>query len=191
MHMPGAEHERRFHGEADRLRSPERIGLLEVDRVVALAAEGLVAARVLDIGTGTGVFAEAFSAVGLVVVGTDANLRLLRVARLLVSGVEFEEAVAEGIPHRDHAFDLAFLGHVLHEADDPLKALREARRVSKKRVVVLEWPYLQEDHGPPLEHRLKPEAVEEMAKQAGLVHVEHLRLSHMDLYRMVVESEVE
>ena len=52
------EHERRFHGTADRLRSPERIRLLEVDRVVSLAAEGLAATRVIHIGTGTGVFAR-------------------------------------------------------------------------------------------------------------------------------------
>jgi SAM-dependent methyltransferase len=188
-HMPEAEHERRFYGEAERLRSPERIGRLEVDRVVALATEGLAATSVLDIGTGTGVFAEAFSAKGLAVVGIDVNRSLLELARQLVPGVEFREGTAEAIPCGDRTFDVAFLGHLLHEADDRVAALREARRVSAKRVVVLEWPYEPGEHGPPLEHRLKPEEVKEMARQAGLASVEHLRLTYMDLYRMAVGRE--
>ncbi len=188
-HMPEEEHERRFHGEADRLRAPERIGLLQVDLVVNLAAESMAAPRVLDIGTGSGVFAEAFAVKGFAVAGIDANRGLLKVARQLVPGVEFMAATAEAIPYGDRAYDVAFLGHVLHEADDPLAAFKEARRVSTRRVIVLEWPYVQEEQGPPLEHRLKPEKVVEMAANAGLGSVEHLRLTHMDLYRMAVERE--
>ena len=189
--MPEEEHERRFHGEADRLRSPERLDRLEVARVVTLATEGLAAPRVLDIGTGSGVFAEAFAGKGFPVVGIDVNRSLLEVARRLVAGVEFREAVAETIPYGDRSFDVAFLGHVLHEADDPLAALREARRVATRRVVVLEWPYVQEEHGPPLEHRLKAEKIEELAMRAGLGMVEHLKLTHMDLYRMDPKGESE
>jgi ubiquinone/menaquinone biosynthesis C-methylase UbiE len=186
--MPDELHERRFHGEGGRLRSPERTGLMEIARVVALAAEGLVSPRVLDVGTGTGLFAEAFAAEGLEVVGIDANPTLLDEARRLVPGVDFREASAEAIPYADGAFDLTFLGHVLHEADDPAAALTEARRVSARRVVVLEWPYEDGEHGPPLEHRLKPETVKGIARRAGLVKVEHQRLAHMDLYRMPVEG---
>jgi ubiquinone/menaquinone biosynthesis C-methylase UbiE len=181
------QHQRRFHGEADRLRSPERIALLEVDRAVTLAIEGLAEPRVLDVGTGTGVFAEAFAARGLIVAGIDANRILLEAARRLVAGVEFREGVAEAIPYGDRTFDLAFLGHVLHDADDPVVALKEARRVCTRRVALLEWPYIQEEHGPPLEHRLKPEAILAMGERAALGRVEHLRLAHMDLYRIAVE----
>ena len=183
------EHERRFHGEADRLRSPERIGLLEVDRVVALTTEGLAPSRLVDIGAGTGVFAEAFAENGIAVVGIDVNPDLLGLARELAPGVHFEEAPAEAIPYGDRTFDIAFLGHVLHEADDPVQALKEARRVATMRVVVLEWPYLEEEQGPPLDHRLPPEKVAEMARQAGLGPVERISLSHMDLYRMALEPD--
>jgi hypothetical protein len=48
--------ERRFHGEPGRLRSKERLALLEVDRVVSLSIEGLESGRILDAGTGTGIF---------------------------------------------------------------------------------------------------------------------------------------
>jgi len=181
-------HVRRFHGEADRLRSPERIALLEVDRVVTLATEGLAAPRVLDVGTGTGIFAEAFAARGIAVAGIDVNPSLLETARRLVAGVEFREGAAEAIPYRDGTFDLAFLGHLLHEVDDPVAVLREARRVSTTRVVVLEWSYMQEEFGPPLEHRLRPDAILDIAVRAGLGPVEYLRLAHMDLYRMALVS---
>jgi ubiquinone/menaquinone biosynthesis C-methylase UbiE len=186
--MPDESHERRFQGEGDRLRSPERIGLMEISRVVALATEGLASPRVLDVGTGTGVFAEAFAASGFTVVGIDVNPSLLHEARRLVPGVEFEEAPAESIPYTDRSFDLSFLGHVLHEADDPVAALTEARRVSTDRVVVLEWPYLEEEQGPPLWHRLEPEKVKDIARRAGMAIVEHRKLAHMDLYRMPVEG---
>lgn len=185
--MPENAHERRFHGEPERLRSPERIALLEVDRVVALSIEGLTSPRVLDVGTGTAIFAEAFAAKGLAVAGIDANSALLEVAGQYAPQAEFKQARAEAIPYGDALFDLVFLGHLLHEADDPLRALGEARRVSRARVVVLEWPHVLEEKGPPLEHRLRVETVLDMAAQVGLDAVEHLRLTHMDLYRMAAE----
>ncbi len=185
--MTEKKHERRFHGDADRLRSAERIALLEVDRVVDLSTEGLVDPRILDVGTGTGVFAEAFAARGFAVTGIDTNSDLLQLAAQHVPTAEFEQAAAEAIPYGDGTFEVVYLGHVLHETDDPIGALSEARRVTTKRVVVMEWPYLQEEQGPPLEHRLTQEAIVEMARRAGIAPVEVLKLAHMYLYRMAVE----
>jgi ubiquinone/menaquinone biosynthesis C-methylase UbiE len=177
-------HERRFHGPADRLRSPERLALLDVERVVALSVEGLTVNCVLDVGTGTGVFAEAFSSLPLAVTGIDASLELLAMARGYVPRARFVQAAAEEIPFGDDVFDIAFLGHVLHETDDPLRALNEARRVACRRVVILEWPYREEPHGPPLEHRLQPQAVEDLAGRAGFGRPERIQLRHMDAYRL-------
>ena len=176
-------HERRFHGEAERLRSAERLALLEVERVTALSTEGLGVKNVLDVGTGTGVFAEAFSGLNLQVTGIDTNLDLLAVARKHTPAGRFQEAAAEAIPFGDSSFDLVFLGHVLHETDNRMKALKEARRVARLRVAVLEWPYLEEEQGPPLEHRLKPDVVLDLASRAGFQKAEWLKLAHMDFYR--------
>jgi ubiquinone/menaquinone biosynthesis C-methylase UbiE len=112
------------------------------------------------------------------------NADLLAVARQSVSAAEFKQAPVEKIPFADQSFDLAFLGHVLHEADDPLAALKEARRVARRRVAILEWPYRQEEKGPPLEHRLRPEVVAALASQAGFRHVETIHLEYMDFYRL-------
>ncbi len=177
-------HERRFRGEADRLRSDDRLARLEVPRVVALCLEGLTRPRVLDVGTGTGVFAEAFAAAGLEVVGLDPNAELLAIARAHAPGADFERGTAEALPFPDRSFDLVFLGHVLHETDEPLRALEEARRVARARVAVLEWPYEEQEQGPPLAHRLRIDTVLNLAARAGFAGPEHHRLTHMDFYRL-------
>ncbi|MBI5444408.1 MAG: methyltransferase domain-containing protein [Deltaproteobacteria bacterium] len=82
-----------YKGKAERLHAPERLARLEVDRVVSLAREGLTLGSVLDIGTGTGIFAEAFSLLGLKVSGIDSNAGLLEVARARLPGLEFVEGV--------------------------------------------------------------------------------------------------
>ncbi len=179
-------HERRFSGDANRLRAPERMARLEVERVVALATEGLHVTSALDVGTGTGVFAQAFASLGLAVTGLDANAGLIALARDLVPAAAFHEGPAESLPFPDGSFDLVFLGLVLHETDDAVAALREARRVARQRVTVLEWPYIEEEQGPPLWHRLDGDAVRTLATAAGFAGVDAVTLEHVDLYRLAL-----
>ena len=176
--------ERTFHGGIERLRDPGRVALLEVERVVDLSLEGIEAKNALDVGTGSGIFAEAFAAHGLSVAGIDTNPEMVTVAGEHVPSGDFREAPAEAIPYPDGSFDLVFLGHILHEADDTVKALREARRVAQERVVVLEWPYYDEEKGPPLAHRLMPEQVTALAQEAGFDKIETVPLTHMVLFRL-------
>jgi ubiquinone/menaquinone biosynthesis C-methylase UbiE len=146
--------------------------------------EGVDVSCVLDVGTGTGIFAEEFARRSLRVTGIDPNSELLDVARGLVPGGTFVEAIAEELPFDDAAFDLVFLGHVLHETENPATALRETRRVAKKRVAILEWPYRKEGMGPPLEHRLQSARIMDLARNAGFAGVERFELAHMDFYRL-------
>lgn len=177
-------HERRFHGDAGRLRSDERMRRLEIDKVIALCLEGLQANRILDVGTGSGLFAEAFAAQGLEVTGIDVNPEMVAAASQLVPSAEFQIAPAEELPYPDDSFDLVFLGLVFHETDDSLKSIQEARRVSKQRVAILEWPYRQEEFGPPLAHRLKSEEVSALAHKAGCGDIDIVYLSNAVLYRL-------
>jgi ubiquinone/menaquinone biosynthesis C-methylase UbiE len=161
---------------------------MEVERVVRLSLEGAEIGSVLDVGTGTGLFAEAFAKAptGSLkrVAGVDVRADFLAQARDYAFGVDFREASAEDLPFADGSFDLVFLGHILHEARDPARALAEARRVAKHRVVLLEWPYRREEMGPPLEHRLAPERITELATSAGFSRLERIDLRHMALYRL-------
>ncbi len=167
----------------ERLRSPQRLAQLEVDRVAELALEGHSIQTVLDIGTGTGVFAEAFSQRGKQVTGVDVNPEMLEVAGHYVSDGKFQPAPAEDLPFSTDSFDLAFMGLVLHETDDLLKALHEAYRVTRLRLAVLEWPYAELDFGPGLDERLQPNQVMQLAAEAGFLTRDIYRLKQLVLYR--------
>jgi len=177
--------DKQYNGSAERLRSPERLTLMEIARVVALSLENLPIQSVLDVGTGTAVFAEAFARLGLDVSGVDSNPELLEIARSFLPQADFHAACADELPFNDKEFDLVFLGHVLHETPDPLSVLKDALRVARRRVAILEWPYCAEEQGPALEHRLAPETVVKLAREAGFLEIDHISLAHMDFYRMV------
>jgi ubiquinone/menaquinone biosynthesis C-methylase UbiE len=179
-------HERRYNGGIERLRTPERIALLEAKRVIELSLEKLDAQNVLDVGTGSGLFAEEFAKHGLYVTGIDASNEMVEAARKHIPSGHFEKAIAEQIPFPDNSFDLVFLGVVLHETDDLSKALKEVHRVVRKRAAILEWPYSQAEYGPPLEHRIKPELFDSLIQQCGFKGYEKISLKNLELYLLRV-----
>lgn len=179
-------HEKRFEGNIDRLRAPERIVRLEVDRVVELCLEGEPAASVLDVGMGTGLFATAFSRRAMAVSGIDINPEMVIASRSYVPDGNFQEGIAEALPYPDCSFDLVFLGLLLHESDEPLKTLTEARRVSGKRVCILEWPYREQPFGPPLAHRLDPEVLIGLFNKAGFRKWKVVELTNTSFYRLEI-----
>lgn len=166
----------------EKLRSPQRVALLETERVVHMTLEGITALSLLDIGTGNGLFAQAFAAKGLQVTGIDVQERMLAAARTFVPEVEFHIASAEALPFPNLDFDLAFLGHVLHESDTPLLVLQETFRVIRKRAAVLEWPYQKKSNDPPQDHRMRSEEIWDTAAKAGFQRTREIRLQHMMLY---------
>jgi ubiquinone/menaquinone biosynthesis C-methylase UbiE len=176
-------HEKRFDREIERLRDPERIARLEVERAVDLALANMVDPQnVLDVGTGSGLFAEKFAARGLQVTGLDVNPEMLPAARQFVPSGIFQEGVAERLPFPDSSFDLVFMGLLLHETDDTLAALREAHRVTRQRLAVLEWPDEEQSFGPPREHRLAFEKFNTLASQVGFGQKTSIRLENLVLY---------
>jgi len=160
--------ERVYGGKVEKLRSSDRLAIIRPERAVDVALDGIEASSALDVGTGSGVFAEALLGRGLEVTGIDVNREMIQAAGDLVAGATFLVARAEAVPLPDGFVDLAFLGMVLHEADDHVGMLREARRLSTRRVAVLEWPYVEQEMGPPLDHRLAAGQVEAHAARAGL-----------------------
>jgi ubiquinone/menaquinone biosynthesis C-methylase UbiE len=179
-------HERRFSGGVDRLRAPERIALLKVKKTVELSLENINAGSMLDVGTGSGLFAGEFAQRGLNIAGIDVSDEMIESARKYVPSGNFKKAPAEELPFPDSSFDLVFMGVVLHEADDLGKALSEAHRVAKKRVAVLEWPYSDGNFGPPLGHRIQPETLDILVKNAGFKGYEKTALGEVELFRLQV-----
>ena len=93
--------------------------------------------RLLDIGSGTGINLEWFKDLGLQVTGLDASPYMLERARSrLRDGADLHLGWAEHLPFDDNEFDLATLINTLEFVNDPEKALAEAFRVTRRRVVL-------------------------------------------------------
>jgi ArsR family transcriptional regulator len=90
--------------------------------------------RALDVGTGTGRLLEVLAPRLSAGLGIDASQAMLALARVRLAKPEFSHisvrlADMYALPLRDAAFDLVVLQMVLHYAEDPAKAVAEARRV--------------------------------------------------------------
>ena len=164
------------------LRAPERLAILEADRVASISLQGHKIQSALDVGTGSGIFAEVFVGLGLDVTGIDIQEPMLGAAKILVPGAHFELGSAETLPFADGSFDLCFLGLILHESSSPLRTLQEAHRVASERVAILEWPYTEQEMGPTLNHRLKAEDVLNQASALGFPRTQAISLEYLVLF---------
>jgi ubiquinone/menaquinone biosynthesis C-methylase UbiE len=91
--------------------------------------------RLLEVGCGVGavlgILGEAFP--GLVLAGVDVEERQLEAARAHLAGLslsaDLRRADAAELPFADSSFDQVWMMWFLEHVDDPVAALREARRV--------------------------------------------------------------
>ncbi len=97
-------------------------------------------ARVLDVGCGSGLFVQLMAARGCDATGFDASEPLLLVARR-TPGASFYHGDMEALPFPDETFDVVTGMNSFQYAADPLRAIGEARRVSKRgaQIFVATW----------------------------------------------------
>jgi ubiquinone/menaquinone biosynthesis C-methylase UbiE len=99
------------------------------------AALGKEGARVLDVGCGPGILAIRLAKYGYEMTGLDIDAQALQRAKenAEIEGVEveFREGDGSSLPWPDEAFDGVASLHLLHEAKDPGRVLKEAHRVLK------------------------------------------------------------
>jgi SAM-dependent methyltransferase len=93
--------------------------------------------RVLDCGCGAGRFARMAADRGASVAGIDASEELVAIAADRVPEGEFRAGDIEALPWEDASFDVVTGFSAFQFADDKVRALREARRVSRGPVVVV------------------------------------------------------
>lgn len=171
-----------FSGDYSRLRKKERLEKIELDRVVKLTLENLDVSSLLDIGTGTGVFAEAFSAYVPKITGLDLNEEALAKAKEFAPMAEFRQGKMEALPFEDDSFDVVFFGFVLHETPERLKALQEGLRCAKKRVFVFELPEMEKDGNTATGRRVNPDEIAGYAKELGIEKFRQINFSEMIAY---------
>ncbi len=174
--------ERTYSSGVERLRSKERTERMQVEKVADLCTQEFEIKSLLDIGTGSGLFAEEFDKRNISVTGVDLNPEMIEAARKYLPLSKFEVAPAESLPFPEKSFDLVFMGLVFHEVDDYKKVLEEAKRVAVKAVAVYDWNYEMQNFGPPIEHRVKSDFIEQLALQAGFTGFKSFKLTYFTLY---------
>jgi len=101
---------------------------------------GISGKQVLDIGTGTGAWAEMFMMKGAEKVhGIDFSDKMVEVSRRKHAGISFASGDAENLVDiANNSFDLVTASYVLHGVKKEIrrKMLEEMKRVSKKHVVI-------------------------------------------------------
>jgi ubiquinone/menaquinone biosynthesis C-methylase UbiE len=99
--------------------------------------EFAVGQRVLEVGCGTGAHLEILLRKGLTAIGIDISPFMLRVARQkLGEKVLLCLSDAENLPFKNKSFDCVALITTLEFVPDPERAVREALRVSKGKVLL-------------------------------------------------------
>ncbi|MCF8063430.1 MAG: class I SAM-dependent methyltransferase [Deltaproteobacteria bacterium] len=93
--------------------------------------------RVLDIGCGEGTHLLFLKRLGLDISGLDASPHMINRAReRLGQSCTLKTGRAEDLPFEDNAFDLSVMIHSLEFVENPVEALREAGRVTRRAVFV-------------------------------------------------------
>jgi 2-polyprenyl-6-hydroxyphenyl methylase / 3-demethylubiquinone-9 3-methyltransferase len=112
-----------------------QINPLRLDWIAAQAR--LPGARVLDVGCGGGILAEAMAQRGAQVLGIDLSVKPLKVAQLHalesgVQGLEYREVAAEALAEEQPAsFDVVTCMEMLEHVPDPASVVRACQRLVK------------------------------------------------------------
>lgn len=120
-------------GEWDAIRSMH-VAEEQIEAAMKVAlGEGEIA-QLIDIGTGTGRMLELFAGQAENALGIDRSSEMLRLARVKLAErglthAELRQADLYALPLGDEQADAAILHHVLHFAQQPGAAIREAARV--------------------------------------------------------------
>jgi ubiquinone/menaquinone biosynthesis C-methylase UbiE len=85
--------------------------------------------RILDLGCGTGMFLNELSTRAKFVVGVDASLEMLKLARGRVRKARLVQADADSLPFADRSFDFVVSITLLQNMPDPAATVREVARI--------------------------------------------------------------
>jgi SAM-dependent methyltransferase len=156
-------------GRSERLREFIQAAPLERASIygfVAAQARLLpIGARVIDIGAGEAPYRELFG---------DQRYVTLDRADTPHSGAVDLHGEADSIPESDSSFDVVLCTQVLEHVPDPLKALREFRRVLRSGGIMLATaPFVWEEHETPYDfYRYTRYGIEHLLRQADFDHIE-------------------
>lgn len=133
---------------------------------------------IADIGAGTGYFTVPMTQLTSgpnVIYAVDIQPEMLSLLQNKLPAdaadkVHLIEGSATHTTLPDASCDLLLLANIWHELDDTPAVLQECRRILRNQgtLAILDWrPDVDPDFGPPLEHRIAPDAVCQELKGNG------------------------
>ncbi|WP_448584600.1 class I SAM-dependent methyltransferase [Thermocrinis sp.] len=160
-----------------KLDDPERLTLFDPEKV--LKAFGLKPGMVvLDVGTGAGFYLPYISKIiqeqgkvyAIDISQEAVDYTKNKVKELGLKNVEVLKSEENHIPIPDNTVDFVYMAFVFHELEDPLKFLRELKRVSKPMgyLALIDWKKEKRDKGPPPEEVYSEWEVGMILEEAGL-----------------------
>lgn len=141
----------------------ERGAILDSERV-RLIDKYVAGKRILDIGCGAGLYVDYLVSQGFDAYGLDFVGQFIQEAKKSKKGI-FVKGEAEKLPFKDNEFNTIILFNILEHGDD-WKLLGEAKRVTKKRILVI-----------------VPKEVDRRLEQSGVIYRHYLDKSHLREYR--------
>ena len=154
---------------------------------------------VADIGAGTGYFslpiAQQIGNTGKLFAVDFQDEMLDHIRKKLgrqeaPRNIELKHGEAVATTLRDQSVDLVYLANVWHELDDQGTVLNEAKRILRPggELAILDWrPDVVQPPGPPLQHRVAPDAVALTAQREGWTL---LSMGHVGVYSYLVQARV-
>jgi len=131
-----------------------------------------------DIGCGTGFFTIPLSNEVKQVYALDIRTEMLSdlsesLTQLQIQNVKVLQSEESHFPLPDQLVDGILISLVLHEVEQPLEFFRELNRILQTggRLAVIEWAKASTEMGPPLEHRLSIQQLDDWALTTGFVKV--------------------
>lgn len=130
---------------------------------IELLNKYLIGKKVLDIGCASGIYTDHLSKNGFLATGVDIVKEFIKLAKENKKG-EFIVGSADKLPFEQNQFNSSFLFDILEHGDD-LKILKEAKRVTKKRILVI-----------------VPRVVDERLGNSGVIFRHYIDKSHLREY---------
>ena len=143
--------------------------------------------KILDLGAGTGRYSLALSAEGHDVTAVELVKRNIEVLRAKHQNIKTWQGDARSLPFLDdNTFDLTLVFgplYHLHSDEEKLKALSEAKRVTKKNGIIL-IAYVMDDYAL-ITYCFKEHHLKEVQEKGGLSKAFHTISTTEDLYDYV------
>lgn len=172
---------------------PARIAELDPENTLKRVGfkEGMT---LCDIGAGTGIFSFAAAEISrnpiFALDISDEMIRILgkrkaerKIENLIIKKVEYSD-----LPIDSESCDFALMITVLHELEEPNIMMQEIKRVLKKggKLFVIEFYKKKSLTGPPFDHRISEEKVDELWEENGFKKIEKFKMSE-NFYGVVLK----